>query len=147
MSDVLRRLQQLTDRVTSYEIRRRENLKRLKELFVLCALNEKYPTVEELFSFKAMNLMGISLKEENLGEIQKGRYVQVLTIASKKEDSKKSPNVSLGYFGKAELLDPVMKDRLVEFVLRWRFEKSFMNMHHYQQMISHHTAQSEGDHG
>ena len=79
--------------------------------------------------------MGITLSEEALGEIQKGRYVQLLVIAAKKKEEKKSTSISLGYFGKAELLDPQQVAYLTEFVLRWRYEKSFLNVNHYRDLI------------
>ena len=132
---LLSRLQALTDDITSYEIKRSANIQRLKELFRECVLDESIKDVEELFAFKAMNLMGISLSEELLGSIQKGRYVQLLVITAKKKEEEKSTNLSLSYFGKSELLDDGLRLNLTEFVLRWRYEKSFHNVNHYQKLI------------
>ena len=132
---LLLRLQTLTDEIVSYETSRVSNLNRLQELFSDCILDDAFSTLEELFEFKAMNLLGISLSSEALGEIQKGRYVQLLVIASKKKDDKKSKNISLGYFGKAELLEDGLCAKLTEFVLRWRYEKSFQNVNHYKDLL------------
>jgi hypothetical protein len=134
-TSLLSRLQSLTDDIISYETSRIENLKRLDELFPFCVLDQKFSNVKELFEFKAMNLMGITLSEEALGEIQKGRYVQLLVITAKKKEEKKATNISLGYFGKAELLDDTLRGQLTEFVLRFRYEKSFHNNNHYKNLI------------
>jgi hypothetical protein len=48
---------------------------------------------------------------------------------------KKAKNTSLGYFGKAETLDPVRKNQVIEFVLRWRYEKAFQNLEHYRLLL------------
>ena len=49
---------------------------------------------------------------------------------------KKAKNISLGYFGKAETLDKELKNCIIEFVLRWRYEKSFQNVEHYKKLIA-----------
>ncbi len=49
---------------------------------------------------------------------------------------KKVKNVSLAYFGKVENVDADLKDMIVEFIIRYRFEKSFMTLENYYDMIS-----------
>lgn len=134
-ASLLLRLHELTDALVTYESSRIANLKRLEELFPLCISGDDFDSVHELFEFKAMNLMGITLSDEALGSIQAGRYVQLLVIAAKKKEEKKSTSISLGYFGKAENVDPQMVKNLTEFVLRWRYEKSFINVNHYKGLI------------
>ncbi len=134
-SPLLDKLDLLTDKIVSYEISRASNLKQLEKLFPLCVLDDSFHTIHELFEFKAMNLMGISLKEESLGMIQTGRYIQLLVITTKKKEDKKSRNISLSYFGKSETVEKEQVARLTEFVLRWRYEKSFLNVNHYKSMI------------
>ena len=142
-SPLISRLHTLTDALTSYETSRLANLKRLDELLSLCVLDEKYRDVKMLLEFKAMNLMGISLTEEALGEIQEGRYIQLLVIAPKEKMDKKSTNISLGYFGKAETVLKEQVEQLTEFVLRWRYEKSFLNLNHYKNLIDRHSSKHE----
>ena len=134
MSVTLDRLKELTDRLTTYEIQRRNNLNRLSILFEQLGLTSKINHFEALFEFKAMNLTGISLKEEHLGAIQHGKYVQILAIGARTE--KKASNSSLVYLGKAEKLTPLQCHEVVEFVLRWRFEKSMRTVHHYESLLA-----------
>ena len=47
----------------------------------------------------------------------------------------KSKNISLGYFGRAENVDSKLKDKIIEFVIRYRFEKSFMTLEYYSTML------------
>lgn len=135
-SPLLSRLHALTDEITTYETSRIANLKRLETLMPLCILDDKYRDIKALLDFKAMNLMGISLNEEALGEIQEGRYIQLLVIAPKQVTDKKSTNISLGYFGKAETVLAEQVANLTEFVLRWRYEKSFLNLNHYKNLLA-----------
>ena len=135
-SSLLLRLQELTDDIITYESSRIANIKRLEELFTLCILGDDFRSIHELFKFKAMNLMGITLTEDALGAIQKGRYIQLLVIAAKEKGEKKSTSISLGYFGKAESVDAQQVAHLTEFVLRWRYEKSFLNVNHYKELIN-----------
>lgn len=132
--DRLKRISLKLESAQFYEKRRRENFNRLKELFTLLALDEKVESFEALFEFKAINLLGITLTPEALGVIQKKRYVQILAIRSKKE-RKGNDNLSLGYYGKSEALDEVLRERIVEFILRWRFEKSFYHVEFYRDLI------------
>jgi hypothetical protein len=70
-----------------------------------------------------------------LGAIKTGKYLQILAISYDKNARKKSKNMSLAYFGRVEGVDEVLKNRVVEFVIRYRFEKSFMNLEHYHGML------------
>jgi len=85
-----------------------------------------------------MNLSGIGLKEETFGEIYKGKYIQVIAITYElnSEGKKRAKNISLGYFGKAESIVQVLKNEIIEFVLRWRYEKAFQNVEHYKGLLS-----------
>ncbi len=90
---------------------------------------------QALFDFKAINLSGASLLSGNTGEIKKGKYLQILAISYDKNAMVKSKNTSLAYFGRAENVDPELKDKVVEFILRYRFEKSFITLEHYHDML------------
>lgn len=135
MSSALDRLKNLTNKISGYEITRKENLKILEELFYKIGIDKKVENFEDIFVFKAINLSGASLSPENLGEIKEGKYLQVLAISYDKEASVKSKNVSLAYFGRAENVDTELKERIVEFIIRYRFEKSFMTLEHYNVML------------
>jgi hypothetical protein len=117
---------------------RARNLERLAQLFLTLDIRKKVEKIEELFIFKAMNISGVGLKEEDFGEIREGKYVQVIAITYEpdKNGKKKAKNISLGYFGKAETLEPARKNRIIEFVLRWRYEKAFQNLEHYRSLLS-----------
>jgi len=117
---------------------RATNLERVTQLYVELGIYDKAPMVEKLFIYKAMNISGISLKEEDFGEIREGKYVQVIAITYEpdKNGKKKAKNISLGYFGKAETLADEYKNEIVEFVLRWRYEKAFQNLEHYKDLIA-----------
>ena len=91
---------------------------------------------EELFLFKAINLSGASLLEESLGEIKEGKYLQILAISYDKTATIKSKNISLAYYGRAENVDVALKNKIVEFIVRYRFEKSFMTLEHYYGMLT-----------
>jgi len=116
---------------------RAQNLMRLAELYVALGIDKKVEKVKDLFIYKAMNISGIGLKEEDFGEIREGKYVQVIAITYEpdKNGKKKAKNISLGYFGKAEALDPLKKNQVIEFVLRWRYEKAFQNLEHYRLLL------------
>jgi hypothetical protein len=116
---------------------RAQNLERLAELYLALDIGKKAPDIRDLFIYKAMNISGIGLKEEDFGEIREGKYVQVIAITYEpdKNGKKKAKNISLGYFGKAETLDPVKKNQVIEFVLRWRYEKAFQNLEHYRMLL------------
>jgi len=116
---------------------RKENLLRVAELYVQLGIHEKAPDIEQLFIYKAMNISGIGLKDEDFGEIREGKYVQVIAITYEpdKNGKKKAKNISLGYFGKAETLEETYKNEIIEFVLRWRYEKAFQNLEHYKDLL------------
>ena len=135
MSSALDRLKNLTNKISSYERARKENLVVLQNLYNELGINQKVEEFSELFNFKAINLSGASLQNDSLGEIKKGKYLQILAIGYDREAVVKSKNISLGYFGKAENVDVVLKDKIVEFIIRFRFEKSFMTLEHYYDMI------------
>jgi len=135
MSSALDRLKNLTNKISSYELARKDNLKILEELFNELELSKKVASFTELFDFKAINLSGASLVHENLGEIKEGKYLQVLAISYDKEAVVKSKNISLAYFGRVESVDVELKNKVVEFIIRYRFEKSFMTLEHYHDML------------
>jgi len=121
----------------SFETVRQENIDRVKTLFESLKIFEKSPDFDHIFDYKAMNLSGIGLKEEDFGQVREGKYIQVIAITYEpdKTGKKKAKNISLGYFGKAETLDPKLKNNIIEFVLRWRYEKAFQNVEHYKDLI------------
>jgi hypothetical protein len=117
---------------------RTDNIVRVKELFEKLKIVEKSPDFDKVFIYKAMNLSGIGLKEDDFGEVREGKYIQVIAITYEpdKNGKKKAKNISLGYFGKAETLDTILKNEIIEFVLRWRYEKAFQNLQHYKDLIA-----------
>jgi hypothetical protein len=135
MSSALDRLKNLTNKISGYERSRKDNLVELKKIFTELSLNEKIENFEDLFNFKAINLSGASLVSENLGVIKEGKYLQILAIGYDKDAAVKSKNISLGYYGKVENVDTELKDKIVEFIIRFRFEKSFMTLEHYYDML------------
>jgi hypothetical protein len=120
-----------------FEDVRQENIQRVKTLYEKLKIYEKSPDFDKIFIYKAMNLSGIGLKEEDFGQVREGKYIQVIAITYEpdKNGKKKAKNISLGYFGKAESLDPTLKNEIIEFVLRWRYEKAFQNVEHYKELI------------
>lgn len=117
---------------------RRENIVRVKTLFEKLNIYKKAPDFDNIFKYKAMNLSGIGLKEEDFGEVREGKYIQIIAITYEpdKNGKKKAKNISLGYFGKAETLELALKNEIIEFVLRWRYEKAFQNVEHYKDLIA-----------
>ncbi len=111
---------------------------RIKWLFQELKIFEKSPDFDMIFMYKAMNLSGIGLKEEDFGETRAGKYIQIIAITYEPDDSgkKKAKNISLGYFGKGESLDPSLKNLIIEFILRWRYEKALQNVEHYKDLLS-----------
>jgi len=142
MNSALNRLKSLTNKISSYKTARKRNLLRLRELYREIEINKKVEKFEDLFLFKAINLSGASLLEESLGEIKEGKYLQILAISYDKNAKVKSKNISLAYFGRAESVDIALKDRVVEFIIRYRFEKSFMTLEHYHDMLSGFRSES-----
>ncbi len=139
MSDRLARLKALADEVSAistYETERKRNLKRLRELFRNLKLEEKVPRFDDLFRFKAINLSAISLTKESLGAVAEGKYAQIIAITYIEEEGRKrAKNVNLRYFGRADALNGALKHDIVEFVLRWRLEKSFRGVDHYRELL------------
>lgn len=135
MSSALDKLKNLTNKISGYERARKSNMEILENLFFELNINKKVEDFNELFNYKAINLSGASLLGENLGEIKKGKYLQILAISYDREATIKSRNTSLGYFGKAESVDNLLKNKIVEFIIRFRFEKSFMTLEHYNTML------------
>ena len=125
-------------KIESSDTIRKENIERVKKLYTKLNISEKSPDFNNIFIYKAMNLSGIGLKEEDFGEVREGKYIQVIAITYEpdKNGKKKAKNISLGYFGKAETLDEVLKNEIIEFVLRWRYEKAFQNVEHYKDLIA-----------
>jgi len=117
---------------------REDNILRVKQLYEKLKIFEKSPDFGNIFMYKAMNLSGIGLKDEDFGEVREGKYIQIIAITYEpdKNGKKKAKNISLGYFGKAETLDGVLKNEIIEFVLRWRYEKAFQNVEHYKDLIA-----------
>ena len=117
---------------------RNENIERVKTLYNKLKIFEKSPDFDQIFMYKAMNLSGIGLKEDDFGEVRDGKYIQIIAITYEpdKNGKKKAKNISLGYFGKAETLDEILKNEIIEFVLRWRYEKAFQNVEHYKDLIA-----------
>ncbi len=114
------------------------NLNRMLELYEKLEIAKKAPDLDKLFMYKAMNISGVGLKEEDFGEIREGKYVQIIAITYEpdKNGKKKAKNISLGYFGKAETLELSFKNEIIEFVLRWRYEKAFQNLKHYRVLLA-----------
>jgi hypothetical protein len=136
MVSALDRLKNLTNKISSYELARKTNMEKLKLLFISVGIDKKVENFEDIFLFKAINLSGASLLEESLGEIKEGKYLQVLAISYDKSAKVKNKNISLAYFGRVENVDKEVKDKVVEFIIRYRFEKSFMTLEHYNGMLS-----------
>jgi len=126
-----------TEKSSQFETTRRNNIDRVHELYKKLKIFEKSPDFNNIFMYKAMNLSGIGLKNEDFGQVREGKYIQIIAITYEpdKNGKKKAKNISLGYFGKAETLDSVLKNEIIEFVLRWRYEKAFQNVEHYKDLI------------
>ncbi len=137
MNTPLDRLKNLTSKISGYEVARKENLGILRTLYTLLKIDDKVECFDDIFLFKAINLSGISLKEEEVGKAKEGKYLQILAILYDKKASIKSKNISLGYFGRVEAVEKKLRENIVEFVLRWRFEKSFKTLEHYHDMIKY----------
>ena len=117
---------------------RDENIDRVRVLYRELGIDEKTPDFGTIFSYKAMNLSGIGLKENDFGVLREGKYIQVIAITYEPDASgkKKAKNISQGYFGKAETINPELKNKIIEFVLRWRYEKAFQNVAHYRDLLA-----------
>lgn len=135
VSSALDRLKELTTRISSYELARKENLRSLSALFTTLKLSEKVETFDEIFEFKAINLSGISLSEDDIGTIKEGKYLQIIGIKYDREAKVKNKNISLGYYGRVEKVDSKLRETIVKFIIAWRFEKSFRTLEHYYTML------------
>lgn len=136
MSSALDRLKNLTAQISSYELERKSNLKSLEELYRKLGIDTKVGEFDALFEFKAINLSGLSLGDEDLGAIKEGKYAQIIAIIYDKEAKVKNKNISLAYFGRAEKLSAPLKRDIIAFVLGWRFEKSFRTLEHYHNLMA-----------
>jgi len=136
VSSPLDRLKNLTAQISSYELERKSNLKSLEELYRKLGIDTKVGAFDELFEFKAINLSGLSLADEDLGTIKEGKYAQIIAIIYDKEAKVKNKNISLAYYGRAEKLSPLLKRDIIAFVLGWRFEKSFRTLEHYHNLMA-----------
>ena len=132
MSSALERLKELTSKISSYELTRKENYKKMRSLFTQLGLEKKCNNFEQLFTYKAVNLSGVSLQKESFGKIYEGKYLQLLAIAN---IDGKSKNISLAYFGRVEKVEEATRKRVMEFVIRYRFEKTFRTLEHYHELI------------
>ncbi len=143
MSSKLDRLKALADELTSYEVERKRNIKRLKELFDTLELEKKCGEFSAIFEFKAINLSGISLTKESLGSVSEGKYAQIIGIKYVEKDGKRrAQNINLRYFGRVENLDVELKDMIIEFVLGWRLEKSYRGVDHYRELMKKFESKS-----
>jgi len=116
---------------------RKNNLKCFEILYHKLEISKKHDDFKSIFEYKAMNLSGIGLKKEDFAQIREGKYIQIISISYKINDKGKrvAKNSSLGYFGKADTLDPKLKKNIIEFVLRWRYEKAFQHTEHYELLL------------
>jgi hypothetical protein len=116
---------------------RADNIVRVEELYQKLKIFEKSPDFDNIFMYKAMNLSGIGLKDDDFGIVREGKYIQIIAITYEPDSKgkKKAKNISLGYFGKGETIDPKLKNNIIEFVLRWRYEKAFQNVEHYKNLL------------
>ena len=117
---------------------RTRNIIRMTELFLKLDIAKKIDDYSEIMIYKAMNISGIGLKDDDFGEIREGKYVQIIAITYEpdKNGKKKAKNISLAYFGKAETMEEQEKNEVIEFVLRWRYEKAFQNVEHYKLLLN-----------
>jgi hypothetical protein len=122
----------------SSDVIRNTNIERVHTLYEKLKIFEKSPDFDNIFIYKAMNLSGIGLKEDDFAQVREGKYIQIIAITYEpdKNGKKKAKNISLGYFGKAETLDHTLKNEIIEFVLCWRYEKAFQNLEHYKNLIA-----------
>ncbi len=116
---------------------RAQNMELLRRLFLELKINEKCPDFDNIFLYKAMNLAGIGLKDDDFGELRVGKYIQIIAISydAIDGDKKKAKNVSLGYYGKGEMLDIQKKYKIIEFILRWRYEKGLQSLDNYIHLL------------
>jgi len=75
-----------------------------------------------------------SLDREN--NIQRLRMLFEELGINKKCSCLEAKNISLGYFGNGANLSPELKNNIIDFVLRWRYEKGFQSQDHYKLLIN-----------
>jgi hypothetical protein len=143
VSSALDRLKNLTAQISSYELERKTNIKELERLFFALGIDAKVSDFENLFEFKAINLSGISLGDNDLGVTKEGKYAQIIAIIYDKEAKVKNKNISLAYFGRTEKLEKKLTGEIVTFVLGWRFEKSFRTLEHYHNLLARIKSEPE----
>ncbi|MDD5548944.1 MAG: hypothetical protein PHI79_05030, partial [Sulfurovaceae bacterium] len=114
------------------------NMESLRKLFGELKIDEKCPSFNDVFKYKAMNLAGIGLKNDDFGELRVGKYIQIIAISYDAigEEKKKAKNISLGYYGKGELLEVEKKYKIIEFILRWRYEKGLQSIDNYIHLLN-----------
>jgi len=134
MSSALDRLKNLTAQISSYELERKNNLKAVEELYIKLSIFNKVENFNDLFEYKAINLSGISLADEDLGSIKEGKYAQIIGILYDGQAKVKNKNISLAYYGRAEKVSDGLKRDIITFILGWRFEKSFRTLEHYHNL-------------
>lgn len=117
---------------------RHDNKQRVKELYHKLNIFKKSPDFDQFYLYKAMNISGIGLKQNDFAQIREGKYIQIIasTYVPYKDGKKRVKHTSIGYFGKAKTLDRKLINEIVEFVLRWRYEKAFQNVEHYKNLIA-----------
>ena len=130
--DKLKKLDELLQNLVSLEKRRKENIQRLQSLFKELGLDEKAGRFEDIFGFGAINVTGIWLQEDRFLQIQPNRYVQLIAIS---RTDGRSKNINLRYFGRSDALEPGLIEKIGEFVIRWRFEKAFLNVEYYEKVV------------
>jgi hypothetical protein len=135
MSEKVLELNRLIDRVFSYEMLRKDNLKKLKQLYKELEIIEKIENFNKLFEFKALNISGIFLTKEKLFDIQEKKYLQVIGI---KNVNGKMKNINIKYYGRVEKVDKKTIEKIGEFVIRWRLEKAFLNLIAYKEIVIEH---------
>ena len=74
----------------------------------------------------------LPLQKENFAEITKGKYFQLLAITKVEGKTK---NISLAYYGRVENVEESLRQKVIEFVIRYRFEKSFINLEYYNDIV------------
>ncbi len=131
MDSRLKKLEALLENLAALHKKRETNKRRLAKLFGELELDKKL-SLDELFEFSALNVTGIWLQEDNFAQVQPGRYVQLIAIPKSKKGSK---SVNLRYFGRAEKLPKELIEKISEFVVRWRFEKAFLNLEQYERVV------------
>ena len=122
---------------SNYKEDRTLNMESLRKLFSELKINEKCPDFDNVFKYKAMNLAGIGLRDDDFGELRIGKYIQIIAISydSIGEEKKKAKNISLGYYGKGEMLEIEKKYKIIEFILRWRYEKGLQSIDNYIHLL------------